>query len=183
MSENCTCKSPPILHYTKLYLEQIILPLIGAIGLVGNITAIIIICNKNRRNTFHQSLVNLAIIDILFLSIVISDTFCFDSCSSYMHLYMYLYPIKNILMSWETFLLMSIALERFLAVCYPLLYRAHKARHSPTVHSITYLVPSFIFSIAINIPKFFETKLITYNVTNSQNITKEEANLDVTDLR
>ena len=59
------------------------------------------------------------------------------------------YPLQNILMSWETFLLMSIATERFLAVCHPLVYRAHKVRHSPRVHMMTYIMPSVLLSFII----------------------------------
>ena len=185
MSGNCSsCVHTQIRHYTNLYIERVTLPVVGAIGFVGNIIAIVIICKRNRRSTFHQSLLNLAVIDILFVGIVISDVFCFQKCDFYMYLLPHFWnPVKNILMSWDTFLLMSIALERFLAVCHPLLYRAHKARHSPTAHMITYIVPSFIFSIVINIPKFFETKLVITNVTNATHVIGQEIGFDITDLR
>ena len=83
-------------------------------------------------------------------------------------------PLQHILMSWETFLLMSIATERFLAVCHPLVYRAHKVRHSPRVHMMTYIIPSVLLSILTNIPKFFEIEFVTSNITNEENITQEE---------
>ena len=94
------------------------------------------------------------------------------------------YPLQNILMSWETFLLMSIATERFLAVCHPLVYRAHKVRHSPRVHMMTYIMPSVLLSFIINIPKFFEIKFVTSNITNEENITHEEiTSYGLTDFR
>ena len=94
------------------------------------------------------------------------------------------YPLQNILMSWETFLLMSIATERFLAVCHPLVYRAHKVRHSPRVHMMTYIIPSILLSVILNIPKFFETKFVRSNITNDQNITQEEiTSFEITSLR
>ena len=87
-------------------------------------------------------------------------------------------------MSGETFLLMSIATERFLAVCHPLVYRAHKVRHSPRVHMMTYIIPSILLSIILNIPKFFETKFVTKNITNDENITQEEiTSFEITSLR
>ena len=46
-------------------------------------------------------------------------------------------PVKNIRMSWESFLTMSIATERFLAVCSPLLYRRHKFCYSSFIHLLT----------------------------------------------
>ena len=153
-------------------------------GLAGNVAAIVIIFRKDRRSTFHHSLITLAIIDILFVSTIICDTFCDTTSTIYIYMFPYLWnPMKNILMSWETFLMMSIATERYLAVCHPLVYRAHKVRHSPRVHMMTYIFPSILISIIINIPKFFETKLISFYSTNAENITIEEIDFEITDLR
>ena len=79
--------------------------------------------------------------------------------------------------------MMSIATERFLAVCQPLLYRAHKVRHSPRVHMMTYIIPSVLLSIIINIPKFFETKFVTRNYTDKTNLTQETIDFEITSLR
>jgi hypothetical protein len=69
-------------------------------------------------------------------------------------------PLKNIMMSWETFLTMSIATERFLAVCKPLLYRKHQLRCSSLIHLLTYIIPGLLCDI-VNIPKFLELELVT----------------------
>ena len=74
--------------------------------------------------TFHQSLICLAVIEIVFLLLVILDHSLGFSSPLYIALFPHLInPLKNIMMSCETFLIMSIALERLLAVCRPIHYR------------------------------------------------------------
>ena len=63
-------------------------------------------------------------------------------------------------MSWEAFLIMSIATERFLVVCQPLLYRRHRLRFSSFIHLLTFILPGLLCAIVINIPKFFEAELV-----------------------
>ena len=181
---NCSCISSSVLDMTTLCMDRVTLPMVGVVGLAGNIAAIVIICRKERRSTFHHSLITLAVIDLLFVSIIICDTFCDTSSTIYIYMFPYLWnPLKNILMSWETFLMMSIATERFLAVCHPLVYRAHKVRHSPRVHMMTYIFPSVLTSIIINIPKFFETKFVNRHFITTKNITLEEIDFEITSLR
>ena len=136
-------------------------------------------------STFHQTLLTLALCDLVFLGFTLCDHFVDKTAPIYILLFPYVWnPLKNILMSWETFLLMSIATERFLAVCHPLVYRAHKVRHSPRVHMMTYIMPSVLLSFIINIPKFFEIKFVTSNITNEENITHEEiTSYKATDFR
>ena len=129
VSPNCSCSSIPMVEVTTKYMDKLVLPLVGVIGLTGNVVAIVFICRRNKSSTFHQSLLTLAVIDILFLSVIITDIFCDKSSALYVYMFpLFWNPLQNILMSWETFLMMSIAMERFLVVCHPLAYRAHQAR-------------------------------------------------------
>ena len=70
-------------------------------------------------------------------------------------------PFKNIFMSLQTFLLMSIAIERFLL----------------------YILPSIALATMVNIPKFFETKLVSLTLTDADNNTEEVVEYKVTNLR
>ena len=64
---NCSCSSSVLLNMTSLYMDRVSLPMVGVVGLAGNVAAIVIICRKDRRSTFHHSLITLALIDILFV--------------------------------------------------------------------------------------------------------------------
>ena len=64
---NCSCSSSVLLNMTSLYMDRVSLPTVGVVGLAGNIAAIVIICRKDKRSTFHHSLITLALIDILFV--------------------------------------------------------------------------------------------------------------------
>ena len=77
------------------------------------------------KSTFHQSLISLSVFEIAFLVLVILDHSLDFNSPAYIVLFPYfLHPMKNILMSCETYLIMSIALERLMAVYRPIHYRA-----------------------------------------------------------
>ena len=82
------------------------------------------------KSTFHHTLITLAVTDILFLAVLIVDTKRFDldlDNQMFIMLFPYLWnPFKNILMTFETFLMMSITTERYLAIKNPLEYRIGK---------------------------------------------------------
>ena len=79
------------------------------------------------KSTFHHTLITLAVTDILFLAVLIVDTKRFDldlDNQMFIMLFPYVWnPCKNILMNFESFLMMSISTERFLAIRRPLEYR------------------------------------------------------------
>ena len=73
------------------------------------------------KSTFHQSLVSLAAVEILFLLLIILDHSLGLESPVYIALFPHLLnPLKNIAMTCETYIIMSIALERLLAVCRPI---------------------------------------------------------------
>ena len=77
------------------------------------------------KSTFHQSLISLSVFEIAFLVLVILDHSLDFNSPAYIVLFPYFFhPMKNILMSCETYLIMSIALERLMAVYRPIHYRA-----------------------------------------------------------
>ena len=100
------------------------------------------------KSTFHHTLITLAVVDIIFVITLMIDTQViitliidhenyhnsilqrFDlnlNNQVFIMLFPYLWnPFKNILMTFETFLMMSITTERYLAIKNPLEYRLGK---------------------------------------------------------
>ena len=140
------------------------------------------------RSNFNQLLVALAALDIAYVGACIWDysfvkVFNFHP-TTYTYIFPYIwYPMKNILMSWTTFLTMGLATERYLAVCRPLLYRSLEVTYSSGARVMTYFLPSMIFSIILNIPKFMEAQLVTVMVMDANNQTSEVMMYNVTSLR
>ena len=181
---NCSCVDSAMENITQTWISDVMLPLVGFTGIIGNFCAAIVLVCPEMKSTFHQSLLTLALCDILFISSALIEHFTDTSSPTYVLLFPYVWnPLKNILMSWETYLIMSIATERFAAICKPLCYRAHKLSHSSKVHLLTFVFPSVIASILLNIPKFFETHLVSRNETNGINGTVVIIDYEATDLR
>ena len=178
LAENCSCPEN-LLNTWSSQLEAYLVPGIGCLGLLGNITAILVLKCPQLKSTFHQSLLTLAICDIIFLFFVMADTIIDTQHIIYIYMFPYFWnPLKNIVMSWETFLIMSIATERFLAVCRPLLYRRHKLYTSSFLHLMTFILPGLFLAILINIPKFFEVELLFVNETVDFRATNLRMNAD-----
>ena len=140
------------------------------------------------RSNFNTLLAALACLDIAYVATGIWDYSFVKVFNFYPTAYTYIfpyiwYPIKNILMSWTTFLTMGLATERYLAVCRPLLYRSLEVTYSSRVRVMTYFLPSMISSILLNIPKFLEAQLVTIMVKDDHNMTHEVVMYNVTSLR
>jgi hypothetical protein len=171
---NCSCPENMLDTWTSL-MENNLTPTIGCLGLLGNLAAIYVLKCPEFKSTFHQSLLTLAICDICLLSFLLVDILVDVNNVWYIYMLPYFWnPLKYIMMSWETFLIMSIATERFMAVCNPLLYRRHKLRCSSLTHLLTYILPGLVCAILLNIPKFLELELV---------IGPENVDFDATTLR
>ena len=182
MTENCTEENS--FFWLKFWLEKLLTPIIGCMGIFGNCVAIHTLRHPTIKTKFNQSLVCLAICDILFLVMMISDQFVDHENTYYIVFFPYFWnPLQNILMSLQIFLLMSIAMERFLAVWMPIVYKTKKPSYSGTFHFLLYILPSMALATLVNIPKFLETELVTLTVTDADNTTREVIEYEVTNLR
>lgn len=158
--------------------------MVGSVGLVGNLAAIVVLSHPDMKSTFHQSLITLAVFEIMFLILIICDHAVVIQSDMYVVMFPhFLYPLKNILMTCESYLLMSIALERLLAVVRPIWYRNARLRLSGWWHAAVFILPTVILSVSLNVPKFFELELVYINVTDSTNITRQVRDFEVTPLR
>ena len=170
--------------WAQFWLETVsILPL-GSLGLVGNCIAVLTLRRPTLQTTFHQSLVALAICDVMFLIMILTDQIIDQTSLFYVILFPYFWnPVMNILLSSQTFMIMSIATERFLVVWMPLTYKIKSPSYSQKTHLILYVLLPVLFSILINIPKFFETEIVKANMTDENNITVEVLDYDITNIR
>ena len=164
------------------FLEKVLIPIVGSLGLVGNGIAIRNMRNPVIKTTFNQSLITLALCDWIFLAMMIIDQIIDKTNFFYVLIFPYFwYPLKNFLVSWDTFLLMSIATERFIALWKPLFYKSNRLSYSKKSHLYTYILPSMVVAIIINIPKLLEIEIVTFIKTNEDNTTTEVTNYGVTD--
>ena len=155
------------------------------------------------RSNFNQLLITLAVLDIAYVATGIWDYSFVKVFNIQNVVYSFLfphfwYPMKNILMSWTTFLTMGLATERYLAVCRyqlffsqvveiiysrPLFYRSLEVTYTSQCRVMTYILPSMILSILLNIPKFLEAKHEMMEYLDENNVSQEVLIYNVTSLR
>ena len=166
---------------------QVCLPAVGLVGVLGNLGAILILRRPEMKSTFHHTLITLAVTDILFLITLVVDTQRLDldlKNQVFIMLFPYFWnPAKNILLTFETFLMMSITTERYLAIRNPLQHRFSRFRSSPSVHLTAYILPPLLASVILNIPKFFETELVTIEIEDDNGSTVQLVDYNITSLR
>ena len=94
--------------------------MVAIVGMMGNLAAILILLRPEMKSTFHHSLITLAAVDILFVITLLIEIQRFDlNIENQMFILFFPYawnPFKNILMTFETFLMVSITTERYLAI-------------------------------------------------------------------
>ena len=156
-------------------------------GIVGNLLAILILLRPEMKSTFHHTLITLAFVDILFVITLVVDSQRPDlNLDNQMFIMIFPYfwnPAKNILMTFETFLMMSITTERYLAIRKPLVNRVSLTRLSPSIHLAAYILPPLLLSVFLNIPKFLETQLIRVEVEDETGATVHLLDYNITSLR
>ena len=183
-TNNCSSSDNISIEGLNFVVENVMIPVLGSVGIVGNILAILVLKKPEMKSTFHHSLMALASCDIMFLTLMLMDYTQYLNTGLYIIIFPYfLNPLKNILLSMETFLIMSITTERVLAVCKPVLYRTHKLRHSSRIHLLTYILPPIIFSFILNIPKFLEAEFCRTKEKISPNVSQESLSFRFTKLR
>jgi hypothetical protein len=169
--------------YSILWLRNVSFPLVAAVGLGGNLLVIASMIYQQMKSNFHQSLVALSFCDILFISVIIIDK-NIDMAKDFTNLYHYIWhPMRTILISLEANLMMSISIERFLAVYKPIHYKTSSMSYSKTIHFCVFVLLPISLAVVVNLPKHFETEIIKVNVTNLYDETIEDYEIQLTNLR
>ena len=103
----------------KFFCDGILVSFFGIIGVIGNITSIIVLSRPNFSDTFHKLLVSLAAFDTAYIIFGgINYTFrAFEvgSTNAYQIAFVYvIHPFTSITMCGTTFMTVAISIERFL---------------------------------------------------------------------
>ena len=70
----CSCFYPTEVEpWAEFILREVSIPVVGSVGLVGNLAAIVVLSHPDMKSTFHQSLITLAVFEILLLILLICD--------------------------------------------------------------------------------------------------------------
>jgi len=146
----------------KYIADGILVSLVGTIGVLGNISSLLVLSRPRLRDCFHNLLFALACFDTLYIvfgginytmkAFELANTRIYTLTFPYI-----IYPFTSIGLSGTIFMTVAISIERFLGVCYPL----HLPPH--TRKSWFYILPVIFLSICINIPKFLEARVTWHN--------------------
>ena len=143
----------------KYYCDGLLISIVGCLGLIGNLIAVIVLARPKLRDCFHQLLLALATFDILYITFGgLNYTFkAFEANNeAFILAFPIIFPFTNITMNATIFMTMAISIERFLGICYPLHLPPHNRK------SWFYILPVLILSFVLNIPKFLEGKIHWY---------------------
>ena len=167
----------------KSYVKSHGIPLACGLGLFGNcVVTVFLILSDYKQSKFKQSLIALSISDILFLSVLLIEEHSSFAKECFGRLYPYFWhPSRSILITFETYMIMSISLERFIALYRPLHYKTSIVNTSKKVHCFTFVVLPMIVSFLLNIPKYFEIEMVQQNSTSSSS--QEKWKVELTNLR
>lgn len=167
-----------VVEWYRYICDGILVSMIGLIGIIGNICAVLVLRRPKLKDCFHQLLIGLAFFDTLYIICGgINYTFrAFEenvplaSANAYKITYPHLIlPFLNIGLCGTIFMTVAISIERFLGICHPLHYPPH------TRKSWFYIVPVTILSILVNIPKFLEAEVHWMDDVNAIEILEEQA--------
>jgi len=143
---------------------------LASLGVCANMLAIAVFCKKSFKSNFNNLLIALAVFDLLFLVVCITESVRrsfqnsianASSMSGYAtqihhQLFPYfLYPLHNILLTCSIFMTISISIERYLAIFHPLVYR----NRSYSWNLMCHILPVISLAVIINIPKFMESEV------------------------
>lgn len=178
VSEDCEdSRNPHLAAVFQYWIQGIGILAIGIPGLIGNfLSAVVLVTSEEMKaNVFNYLLSALCLVDSLMIGLCMLDHGIIRGMDQHWNWYGYsfpyfIYPASNIFLCLSTFVVVSIAYERFVAVCRPFAYRVAINTQSPIARSFRLLLPAVILAILINIPKYFETQTVvttqTMNGTN-----------------
>eukprot|EP00092_Neocalanus_flemingeri_P038473 GFUD01041884.1.p1 GENE.GFUD01041884.1~~GFUD01041884.1.p1 ORF type:complete len:407 (-),score=61.26 GFUD01041884.1:820-2040(-) len=140
------------------WVEGIMVPTVGGIGICGNIASIMVLSKREFKDTFHKLLISLSLVDSTFIIcavftfLVRSQGLLEGPLSNILApLFLICLALGSCALVTSMYLTISISVERYFGICYPIQSRVQGRRRL-----CVYLVPVIFFSLLFNLPKFLE---------------------------
>ncbi|CAH2004004.1 unnamed protein product [Acanthoscelides obtectus] len=161
--QSCIAQDEEPLNFCRFVVCGLFINLVGLLGLIGNIISMIILSRPQMRSSINYLLIGLARIDTV---LIVTSILLFGLPSVYPYsglffTYYYIvfphiaplaYPLAMVSQTASVYLTVTISLERFVAVCFPL-----KAKSLCTYgRARIYVIAIVIFSVLYNVPRLFE---------------------------
>jgi len=142
---------------------SVMVMLFGGLGLLANALAIAVLSRPELKNCFNDILIALNTCDSLHIMFAILENIRNNFDDFYPNFLtrifpVFHYPFYRITMCSSIFLLMGTAVERYLAVCRPHHYRTVQDKPG---RSTWYILPSILAAVLMNIPRFWDTEVLT----------------------
>ena len=163
------------------WTEYVIQYMIGVIGIVSNTIAIPVLCSREMKNIFNCLLMCLAVLDNLLIMCQMSEARR-KMTNSFMYLegayneahehafVFFLYQFHSFVLCASLYITISLAIERYRAVCNPVEHHINTQGTNPWKKmSISYVLPVVLVSSLFSIPKCFEVKMGSYTQNIYQN--------------
>ncbi|TRY71537.1 hypothetical protein TCAL_12499 [Tigriopus californicus] len=172
----------------SFWLDGVLTPCIGTVGLIGNLLSIAVFSTRQMRKfTFNYLLLALAVFDLIFIVCAIPvhsiPSLNLDSLNEltgtrgFGLIYRYfLYPFTTVAYSGGVYMTVTITIERFVAVCRPHSYRESLVHTSPGIRALKYVLPVIVFSLVLNIPKFLEIEVHFVNGSSQYTLSEIRRN-------
>ena len=145
--------------------ECVLTLLVSPFGVIFNVLALYLLVSTHLfKSFFNKLLACMAIFDILYLILSISEAirqFVIKTC---IHDYIFViivYPLRSILMCCSIYTTLELAFERYNNVCKPIANfqnRGNQLRNNEWKRVAKNIVPVIVFSFLFYLPKFFELK-------------------------
>ena len=140
-------------------IEGVLLPIIGMIGIFGNISSIFYFSSGRRyRTNFHAFMLWLAVCDTV-LIVSACTMYAFPEWSTAYaesgipeYLTPWVLTIAQIALTGNIYFTIAISIERYIVICHPLF---HRGQHSQKP-SRYFVMSILLFAIVYNFSKFFE---------------------------
>ena len=179
MTSICQCEEErncSKMEMTEFLFEGIFSSIVGIIGVVGNIAAMVYYQKRrsNLKSTFHGLMMALAAYDLIIIFSVIllisMPKLCCDFKGSrfYQTFAPWILFTSHIGLEGSIYLTVAISIERYLVICQPIFYRS---KWWPTK---LFVIPITCFAIIFCIPKLFELETKEhYKINHVANFTKD----------